>query len=49
MTPKDVTPAVKSAVNAYLMARTHAELLREKVDKMWVLFLWPPACRSRHD
>jgi hypothetical protein len=34
MTPKDVTPAVKSAVNAYLMARTHAELLREKVDKI---------------
>jgi len=33
MTPK-VTYAVKSAVNAYLLARTSAELHREKVDKI---------------
>jgi hypothetical protein len=34
MTQKQITPAVKSAVNAYLMARTHAELQREKIDKI---------------
>ena len=34
MTAKDVTPGVKSAVNAYLMARTYAETIRERVDKI---------------
>jgi len=34
MIPKDITPAVKSAVNAYLLARANAELHREKVDKI---------------
>lgn len=34
LTAKDVTPAVKSAVNAYLMARARAEVLRSKVDKI---------------
>ena len=31
-TAADVTPDVKAAVRAYLLARTHAEVLREAVD-----------------
>lgn len=34
MTIKDVTPGVKSAVNAYLMARAYAETMRQAVDKV---------------
>jgi len=34
LTTKDVTPGVKSAVNAYLMARVYAETMREEVDKI---------------
>jgi len=34
MDQSDITPAVKSAVNAYLMARTYAETMREAVDKI---------------
>lgn len=29
-----ITPAMNSAANAYLMARTYAEIMREKVDKV---------------
>ena len=32
MTANDITPAVKSAVNAYLLARTHAEVQRNVID-----------------
>lgn len=32
---KDVTPAVKSSVNAYLMARVYAETMRAAVDKVY--------------
>lgn len=34
MTPEQMPQSVKSAVNAYLMARAHAELQREKVDSI---------------
>lgn len=34
MTTKDVTLAVKSSVNAYLMARAYAETMRDCVDKI---------------
>ena len=34
MTPNNITQGVKSSVNAYLLARTHAELQRERVDKI---------------
>jgi len=34
LTQKDVTPGVKSAVNAYLMARAFAETRRDQVDKI---------------
>lgn len=34
MTAKDVTPAVKSSVSAYLMARAYAETMRGKVDEI---------------
>jgi hypothetical protein len=34
MDKKDVTPGLKSAVSAYLMARARAEVLREKIDKI---------------
>ena len=34
VTAADVTPAIKSAVNAVLMARCIAEVEREKMDKM---------------
>lgn len=33
-TEKDITPAVKSAVNAYLLAKCNADLHRERVDKI---------------
>jgi len=32
---KQVTQAVKSSVNAYLMARAYAETMREKVDEVY--------------
>jgi hypothetical protein len=32
LTPADITPAVKHAVRAYLLARAHAELQREKME-----------------
>lgn len=32
LSEKDVTPAVKSAVNAYLMARAYAETMRAQVE-----------------
>jgi len=35
LTTKDVTPGVKSAVNAYLMARVYAETIREEVDEVY--------------
>jgi len=34
LTEKDVTQEVKSAVNAYLLARAHAEIMRNAVDKI---------------
>ncbi len=34
MTKEDVTPGVKSAVNAYLLARTYAETKRKQVNKI---------------
>ncbi len=34
MKTPQITQAVKSSVNAYLMARTYAEVQREKVDKI---------------
>lgn len=34
MTADDVTPAVKSAVRAYLLTRAHAETHRERIDAM---------------
>ena len=35
LTQKDVTPALKSSVNAYLMARAMAEVTREKVNEVY--------------
>ena len=34
MNPKQISPGVKSAVNAYLLARANAEAHREKVDEI---------------
>jgi len=34
LTPQDMPQSVKSAVNAYLMARTYAECEKEKVDSI---------------
>ena len=35
LTPQDIPQGVKSAVNAYLMARTYAECMREKVNEVY--------------
>ena len=35
LTPQDIPQSVKSAVNAYLMARTYAECMREKVNEVY--------------
>lgn len=35
MTEKDVTPAVKSAVNAYLLSRAYAETMRVEVNNVY--------------
>ena len=34
LTEKDVTPAVKHSVNAYLLARAYAETMRDKIDEI---------------
>lgn len=35
ITPEQIPQSVKSAVNAYLMARTYAECMREKVNEVY--------------
>jgi hypothetical protein len=35
LTAKDVTPALKSSVNAYLVARAFAEVMRERVNVVY--------------
>jgi len=35
LSQKDVTPALKSSVNAYLIARAFAETMREKVNEVY--------------
>ena len=34
LTQSDITPAMKSAVTAYLLAKAHAQVMREEVDKI---------------
>lgn len=34
LTEKDVTPAVKQSVSAYLLARVYAETMRDKIDEI---------------
>ncbi len=50
MTEKDVTPAVKASVRAYLLARVYHETMREKVNEVYNAILTEmPIYSDRHD